>query len=643
VLNAPGLIKEGQLQAAISVSHGTQNEVFMVPIDRAGNLNIDANSPVAKLFSTVDGHAQFNGGFVEIVRVENVDANGVPGVEVLSTVVGGNDVSIEVTDKITDHIFTPAYDIVPQQVEMPPVVFTESREQMGRTKVEYDQTPIVPEGYYGGYYGGERELTPEEIKERERETSPRLLDNPEARLVPGEEYDFYKKLLIEKRGQDYVAEIDKQVDQISELKAINNNTEAIITIPVNAAGKNEASSIYNILTKAYGGQDPDSLKKSVILLHLNWMDSYDNPDLARANIEKTKAEIERAKRDLGGKISIAVLETEFKRSDIKNSGVIGHVVRRMNDAAIMALDKAVDEGRMDTNHETLIIRNDADLIGMRKNYLKRYVDDFSDDNIADVYLGTTSFDQTNADRAPGLVLAGNIMQMASIISRDRENVVHTAGGNFGIRASSLAAIGGIGFGEYTGAGSDDVEVGRRMSMVRSGRIRVKNDGSYSALNQTEVNNRIGKTVHGARLDLNASRGEKEYINNRSVAGQWSDNKFDKDGYSDRDLGVDGSFSESLKDTPEDVLSRIENNIEGVININRPTLSTIRSTLAFTFPSSDCYVLKADNSGIYSFSLTSKGKKYLKNNLSGASTGKSYGQRKREWYGDNGKQSSMIRI
>ena len=44
--------------------------------------------------------------------------------------------------------------------------------------------------------------------------------------------------------------------------------------------------------------------------------------------------------------------------------------------------------------------------------------------------------------------------------------VQTAGANTSVRLSTLASVGSIGFSDYTDAGSDDIEVGRRISLVR---------------------------------------------------------------------------------------------------------------------------------------------------------------------------------
>lgn len=638
-VNAAELIKQGKAHLFVSATEGTQSHAFQIDINPDGKINIPSGSAVSKLFAVENGHAVFKGAYAEVAQTVSGGPN-VQNIIPLATEVGEKAKSIVDKIPVIDHHIAyqiTGFNVAPDTfVEMSPVIPVESSEQMKPATAKYESSEVeTPVGY--GYYNEERELSEEEKKERERETSPRLLENPGADLVPGEEFGFYKGLLIEKKGQDYVSEIEKQIEQISELNSINNNTNAIITVPVNAAGKAESSNIYSILTKGYGGQDPESLKNSTILLHVNWMDSYDDPEQAKINIEKTKAEIERAKNDLGNRINIAVVETEFKRAEVQN-GIIGHVARKMNDIALLALNKAVAEGRMDVDHDTLIIRNDADIIGMRKNYLSRYIEEFKENTAPDIYLGMTSFDQTNADRAPGLVFAGNFMQMASIIDKSREGRIHTAGGNFGVKASTLAAVGGIGFSDYTGAGSDDVEVGARIKMIRSGKVGVGNS-QYAIDNDYDLDKKIGKNVYGARLDLDAGRGEKEYINDRSIAGQW--NKFDVGGYSDRD--VDGNFTESFKDNPNKILQRIEGNIEGAININKLAPSTIRSTLAFTFPSSSFYDLQLKSDGSYGFSLTNKGKKYLENNLSGKLSGKSYGVRKKEWYGANNKRSSMIKI
>jgi len=649
-------IKDGNLFAVITASRDTQGLGIIVPVDTYGRINISPDSAAYGLFGLEDGKADYHGAFIEIIaKTEEIGDGGIAG-HVLSTEVGENSIGTLPIDVI-DHIETPVpiIDIIPGPTsggvffEMPPVIDLRGKEYMKPT-----ESPVEA-GY--GYYN-ERELGSAEVESLKTETSPRLKDNPDANLVPAEEFSFYENLLVEKRGQAYVDSVHEIISKTPELASVSDETKIIVTIPVNAAGKSESENIYNVLTRGYGSQDPEGLKGTTILLHVNWFDSYgDNEALMRQNIEKTKSEIQRAKDELARNgVNIAVIETEYKRSEVQG-GVIGFVARKMNDVALVALNSAITDGHMSKDHDVLLIRNDADVIGIRRHYLKRYKDEFESSSEPDVFMGSTSFDQTKAERLPGLVLSGNFMQSLDIIANSREGRVHTGGANFGVRASTFAAVGGLGFGKYSGAGSDDVSIGRRIKAGRSGKLsnsrnEQNNDSPYSEEyqnNQSGYQNNsgrvVGKSVYGARIDTNSDRGEREYGKN-SIVEQWSGGNFSNNGYATRDDGL-GEHRESFINGTDKVIRNITRDIEASIRYMGASNAVVRSALAFMLPKSNYYELSGSGKQS-SFSITREGAEYLKNKMVARDeNGKlinSYAKRKREWYGDNGaKRSTMIKI
>ncbi|MEI6053744.1 MAG: hypothetical protein WCQ49_00050 [Candidatus Saccharibacteria bacterium] len=655
-VNWKDLASAGNLKLLVAASKGTASQVFEFNIGSDGQAIIPPDSPAAQLFSNNNGNAIFHGYTARIAEMFNKESNGNNIVRSLATVLGNHDIEDIPVDKVIEtvdtipvlEIITPGYDtIVPDFVEAPPVIPVVPRQNLGSAKAKYETEP-TPD-YYG--YNGES-LTPEEIEQRKKETSPRLRDNPDADLVPGEELNFYENLLVGQKGQEYVDEIKDVVSSTPELAKIDNNTKIIVTIPINAAGDSEANNVYNLLTKAYGGQDQETLRSTTILLHVNWLDTYnlDKQPNAPANIEKTKAEVQRAKNDMAALgINIAVVQTEYKASEI-SGGVIGYVARKMNDVALLALNVASSSGRISKDHDVLIIRNDADIKGIRQHYLKRYQEAFESNEKSDVFMGTTSFDQLKADRAPGLVLTGNFMRSFDIITRSREGNIHTDGGNFGVRASMLAAVGSIGFGGYTGAASDDVEVGRRIRAARDGKLSLGGaNNQYVPLgnsNNGGSSRKVGTLVHGARMDTDSDRNEVEYIKaDSSNVQQWSKGKFDKDGYEPRNSGL-GSFKESLVSQPEKVIENIRSDFEATINNMHASKAVVRTALGFVFPKSEYYQLDG-NIPNAKLTITKEGAKYLRNSmisrLSKGRITKSYGKKKREWYGEGDRQTSMIRV
>lgn len=653
------VVKSGNLKLAVSASVDTQTHVFMVDIGPDGQINIPADSSAGQFFANNGGNAEFHGAYAEVVQTTGVDGNGVEHVRPLATLVGDGSVGT-VADRIpvTSIEHHAEYDVIQKYTEMAPVIPIESRRSMEAMKAKSG-----PEkGYY--YRGGSEYMSTKEIIERREETSPRLIENPDEMLVPAQEFAWYKDLLRKKRGEEYVANIEDIVANSPELSSISSGTEVIVKIPVNAAGKAESENIYNVLTKGYGAQDQEALKETVILLHVNWFDDYGNDgDAMRANISHTREEIQRAKADFPS-LKIATIETEWKRSEVQN-GVIGYVSRKLNDVALLALESATSSGRMDADHDVILIRNDADPKGISPNYLRRFIDRFNNNPETDVFTGTTSFDNTKASRLPGYVFSTNFMQCINTIAVSREGACHTGGANFGVRASTFAAVGAIGFDDgYTNAGSDDLNVGRRVKQARVGAIsrnRKKQVSYLYGVYQNHSNNststtkrRIAMRVFGARIDTDSDRGEELYERDIPIIYQWNpEHGFDKDGYKPRNAGVVGGLNESMATDSKKVIERIRINMESIINDIGDSPSTIRTALAFTGLSGRGYNLVPRFGGGYSFEITEEGEKYLKNYLTRDSRGRldPYGSRKlRQIYGEvsstakrqaNGR--SMIRI
>lgn len=643
--------RDGHLKLAVSGTGDTQNQVFMVKIDEHGRIDIPEGSPASKFFSNENGHAQFNGRYAEVVQVTG-DSKGVEHIRPLATLVGDKhpgSVVDQVSKTVIEHhnayeITTNGYDTVQENfTEMAPVIPIASRRSMETVGARYEK------GYY--YQGGEY-LSPDEVIVRREETSPRLLENPDEKLVPAREFSWYKSLLRKKRGNEYVSSIEHIIEGSPELSTINSDIKAIITIPVNAAGNAESESIYDVLAKAYGSQDKEALDSTLVLLHVNWFDSYEGDDTAmQGNIARTKEAIQRAKIDFP-QLRIATIETEWKRSEVQG-GVIGHVSRKLNDVTLLALEAATSSGRMEADSDVLLIRNDADPKGVSASYLKRYLDSFNNNPGTDIFTGTTSFDNTKASRLPGFVFAANFMMSLDLLSASRESSVHTGGANFGVRASTFAAVGAVGFDDSdTGAGSDDVLVGRRVGGARKGtlsRSRKKKSYNQRSYHQTKANSpdkpkrRVAIRVLGARIDTDSDRGEELYGMGVPIVHQWdSEFDFNKNGYKPRNAGLGDSLEESMPNDPDTVIERIRNDIEGSINMMGASSSVVRSALVFTFPGlgGRGYSLnRRSRGGGYSLALTPEGIEYLVNHLTRDSRGRydPYGTRKmRQMYGETQK-------
>lgn len=649
----------GELKLAISATADTQSQVFMVDISPDGNISIPEGSPAAEFFSNEDGKAVFHGAYAEVVHVAGVDENGIEHIRPLATAVGDQNPGM-IQDIVSETIKThhAVYEITTSGYETTSDVFTEMSPIIpinSRRSLENAEKQRGSAEYSNSYnvYNTERSAESNDDSFKE-EVSPRLNNNPSEKLIPAQEFSFYKELLLKKRGEKYLTDIENIVKSTPELNLVDSNIEAIVKVPVNAAGDLEAGHIYDVITKAYGTQKSEALIKSLILLHVNWFDEYprkknetdsdyvDRLAQTNINIAKTRDEIARAKAALPG-VKIAVIETEWKRAEI-SGGVIGHVSRKLNDVALLTLQAAVEAGRMSQDHDVLLIRNDADPKGLAVNYLGRYIDEFNKNPNIDVFTGTTSFDNKKAERAPGMVFAGNFMQSLNLISSSRYGTCHTGGANFGVRASTFAAVGAIGFDEHnTGAGSDDVSVGVRVVKARrvgdhAGDVNYSNHGYSETVKSTS--RRVAMRVHGARIDTDSDREEVVYRKGIPMINTW-DEGFDAGNYANRNDGLKTGFSESLGLNFKSTIERIQNDMQGTIRVYGGSTALTRTALAFTFPSSTAtnphppyYELFGDGRNC-NFKITKAGAKYLKQHLSRGSGKKKerYGTRKmRQLYG-----------
>lgn len=647
------IAKNGNMKLAISASADTQTQVFMVDIGLDGHVSIPADSPAGHFFSNNGGHAEFHGAYAEVVQTIGADENGTEHIRSLATLVGDRSAE-SIVDKIPVEAVEhhAVYDIIQQYTEMAPVIPVESRKSLEAVKSRIERV----NNYLGNEY-----LSRQEKILRRSETSPRLADNPNVNLIPAQEYAWYKKLLFKKRGEKYINEIENAISISPELSDLSPDLKTIIAIPVNAAGKSESENIYNVLTKGYGKQSVGSLKNNLMVLHVNWFDNYTEGDTTqRENIQKTRSEIERAKND-NPDLKIAVVETEWKRSDIQG-GVIGYVASKLNDTILMALERATSGGKMDGSHDVLIMRNDADPVGVSVNYIANFQRDFGESPETDIFKGTTSFDNTKADRLPGFVFVSNFMQSMDLLSGSRRNAIHTGGANFGVRASTLAAIGSIGFDvEHTGAGSDDVNIGRRVKSARGNKTantkeKVQDNTAYyqepDSSGKKESRRIIAKRVFGARIDTDSDRGEKMYEQGVPFANQWDrEQGFDKNGYQPRNSGLGGQMSESIIDNYDEMIERIRNDMERSINVmierddNGVMINqnVVMTALRLAFPRSrirggDGFELKDMGPDKKSeFIITPSGAKYLQSYFTRNSSGRKdlYGKRKmRQLYGQN---------
>ncbi|HUD07056.1 MAG TPA: hypothetical protein VMR34_04160 [Candidatus Saccharimonadales bacterium] len=637
IANAPELIQQGHLAIAVSLNQATQNNVILVPINPSTGqaiFNPNLNPIFSSMFKNEGGQAHFTGGYLEVVQLEGSSPAGGEFIRPLATVVGQNQPATltntvqSVVHQTGEHVITnieaPATQAIP--IEVAPVIPLRARSGLE----DLNREERIAYGY--GQY------SPEQIERPTREMSPRLRDNPDAVLSPGEELSWYRSQLPSAER----AQLDSIVSTTPELSDLPAETRAIVCIPVGAVS--EADNIYNALS-LYEQQDQRAKSQTTILLHVNWIDDTEADPVKKAAIDKTIAEIERAKADFPD-LKIASFQTKWRRPEVElRGGVIGEVARRLFDTALMSVQQSNENGRHAPSQDVLIIRNDADAKGMGNHYLSNLLA-ASDGSRSDAFVGTIRWQTDTHRNFPGFGVVSNFLEVMHAVSglRGVHVRIPTIGINVAVKASALAAVGCLGQGrQYSGAGSDDLEIGHRIYAARD-RDKDKNSrygNRYSTrrsassqrrrrlrLEQDNYPNRDENTRHldsvpisvvkGAGIDTNADRVLTVYRNGRPITTSWDN--FDSNGGQDRSQGSDspGLLASDDATDIDQVAQRVEQNISEMASRWFTDPEHVRMGLAFTFPEKNgdgeaIYNIKWQK-GVCEFSLTESGKEWLQNRL-----------------------------
>lgn len=620
--------QSGNLKLAISASVDTQSTVFMVDINSDGTINIPQDSPAGQFFATENGQAVFKGQYAEVVQRNGPGVNGVERIRPLATLVGSGDVaSLQDTVEVHTPVIHPDYKITSPGyetktfTEMAPVLPIYSRRPLENLAARRRNTSVYGPSYngYRGEYGYD-----DETEQAERERSPRLRNDPNALLNPREELDWYHDEIMRTRPED-VQRMQATIDASRIVQNLPSNFDTVVTLPVYAPA--EHLNIYKTLS-LYGQQDTESLQDSLVVLNVNWQDADLTDSEKVGNIQKTKDEIERARRDFPG-LRIMIFENEYSRAKVtETGGAIGYVSRDLMDSALLIFRDRKMKGVMADDADGMVLRNDADMNGMSHSHLKKMQKMFRNSPETDVFKGMTRFDVRSNERYPGFGIVTDLSNMINVWST-RDGHVHTGGANFATRASTLAAVGGIGeFNEKrgSGTGSDDVGVGRKIAAARGAKTRSTSSlyGSAGTVgyvstkssNSSGASRKVIKHVAGANIDTNSDRLLPFYLDGQWYQHAWSGGKGSfsagASGYSQRD---------SIKDTminkiPFDRFGRrgisyefLETNITGELSLVDAEYQ--RKALSILFKDTPGAYTLGDNG---EFHFTKEGRKYLRKQI-----------------------------
>ena len=377
----------------------------------------------------------------------------------------------------------------------------------GRTDIDINELGIYGSSSYEIVERGEGGYDRRDSLEQFGNISENIVNRKELEL--GTETARYTAEVRKERGNDYADNLEKQVKNSKELSSLDDKVKTIVTIPVHAPSESE--NIYKTLS-FYAQQEGIDMSSMVVLLDLNWRETEPGDKATTAlNIAKTRHEIDRARHDFP-ELRIATFDQEGHKG-------ISEVATVMNDVAMTAIDDAIKSGRMNKDNDVLIVRNDADIRHMNKNYIASYQEAAKENSKTPMFTGTTWFNIDRTHRAPGFGSVLTIERMNNLFGA-LNGRIHTAGGNFAYRASHFAAVNGYGFEDdgWTGAGSDDLKIGYRIEDIfrRAYNERADNSGNPEDHDLLDPSTRLLARVGGATIDTDDTRYLKFYAANNNL-------------------------------------------------------------------------------------------------------------------------------
>ena len=642
---------EGRMSLAVSLSKDTQGTVFDFKFstlpDGRTIATIPPSNPAHQLFQMEGGKRVFKGGFFEVAEHTGQQSpNGAQGVNILATYPGQNNPgaltdTITTTKTVYDTLITPKpptenIEVITYNgstpVEAAPVIPFYARRGLERT------VPRNSEDRYNYYMYGLP--SNEELRELMRDTIPVLLDDPRSMVDTGEAVRWYEGVLRRRHGDAYIDELNSTIDTTPELHSLDSDTRAIIAIPV---GGFEGENIYDTLS-LYGQQPESETAHTPIVLHVNWRQSDVRTVEGQNKLKDTLDAIERARTKYPD-LNIAVIQSAWTDEQVEH-GIIGLATRKLYDTIIMATNRAVEEDRVGSDQEIVLIRNDADTKGMSSGYIGKMVESVTSDSV-DASVGRLKWGIEQTQDLPGFSVVMQFLEgMRGSARRAREQGidvnVQTAGANTSVRLSTLASVGSIGFSDYTDAGSDDIEVGRRISLVRRTNSPLHTGSSYSRRTKRFLRRAFSDDsfresdreyiegddtdstiviASGATIDTNSARLEGQYINGDSIGRAWAGFKG-----TSRDAKVPTTRSgEDLETDFDSVVKNIETQLASVVVDWAFDRRIVEMELRRSFPpergsTESMYEATFEPDGTMKFNFTESGKKLLKRRLTRNNSG-----------------------
>ncbi len=488
-VDAQEKIKNGGLKMLLSLTQGTQNQVFEVPIDVNGIATIDPDSEVGKLFfSTENGKAIFHGRFAEVAESFGTH-DGAEHVKILATHVGEGLDGIK--DIVKDHTDIPIYHFdTPLDTEPPYFIPLVARTPL--EPIKYKDFNTGDRGNPYGYgYGGEskdfglldRALYSKRLSKKLRENSEFDLSGNDMEVI--EEY-------LNKQDKGYLKELEKLISGASK---ISTDIETVITIPAYQEGKNIEKTIRNYAKLKN--------RKNFELVILE-----NHPkDKARDN---TGAEIARMKKEFPDMNIIHLYKIFDKKPPI------GEVRKYLVDSVL--LRKKISK----IEKSLAIVSNDADLEDIKENYANDIANAFKKNKKLDAIAGKWDFPEKDFAKLPILHASQRLWHYFDIIFRNNYmKSPELIGRNSAFRSGIYAAIGGY---NKESKLAEDLEIGWLIKDARkydTSRISYLNTASLVSNSRRAVTTLLS----GRRLvEQYGDFHENEEVREKSIAELLKDKK-----------------------------------------------------------------------------------------------------------------------
>ncbi len=248
--------------------------------------------------------------------------------------------------------------------------------------------------------------------------SPTLKNNPDATLDPRVEVEEYFK----RADAEYLTQLETLNEQIKD--PMHPDTKAVVCIPV--AGHQETSNVYATI-RSFANQKGD-LNQFEVLLLVNAPARFQ--ETKHVEIEKTRAEIERAKQDFPN-LRVATAYAVLPDDQVR----IANIRKIVTDLALLRGQRA------GVARDLILLSNDADNQGVSEGYIESYVSYFESHPEKDGAVGNLQFDPKAWIRFPGVQIGEEIATRLDQTGFENGNAM-LFGANSAMKSSIYAGIGG---------------------------------------------------------------------------------------------------------------------------------------------------------------------------------------------------------